>query len=190
MTGFTILWHDSSFPPGTSRVRADEPIVGVQHWRGIRDLAASLWLIPDDLDAQVVLAIIEQQNIASDHVRRLKIINEWGDVVGKAWPIANFVLREMQPGSMDSFLPKLHSQIAQVVSRPGCLGSVLAAEKDTPDHLLGITYWDAEQSFAQYMEWASVHPWKNTVDPVTLNVPLRLLTRRTEASAATISDQG
>lgn len=190
MTEFTILWHDSASPPGTSRVRADELLAGVQHWRGIRDLAASLWLIQDSLNPQAAQAIIEQQSIASDHVRRLKISHEWGVAFGKAVPLANFVLREMQPGSLDAFLPKLHSQIAQLVTRPGCLGSVLAAERDSPHYLLGITYWEAERSFAQYMKWASKHPWKNTVDPITLNVPLRLLTRHTESSAAKTRDDG
>jgi quinol monooxygenase YgiN len=157
-----------------------EALTLIQHWRGVRERSSFVWLLPGDHDAA---ALAQSIGFAASHARQLNLLQEWGDVFESASPFANFVLRIMNPGSLDSFLPQLRGQISQVVQRPGCQGAVLAAATNSPDHLLGITYWEAERSFAQYMDWASRHPWKNTVDPVTLAVPLRMLTRRNTPSA-------
>ena len=179
MTEFTILWRDSYSPPDPNHLRTDEIPTGVQLYRGVRDTAASLWLIDSGVDEQIAQTIAEQHAITPDHIRKLSMIQEFGDVFRKGLPFANFVLREMHPDALDTFVQQLRGQIAQVIGRPGCFGQILAGEKETPSNLLGITYWETAQSFTEYMEWASKHAWKNTVDPVTLNVPLRLFTQLT-----------
>ena len=198
MTEFTILWRaadsqrDSAPASGTSRINTEPLPSGVRVYRGVRDPAAILWLV-EGADSAQAQQLAERHGIPSQHIRKLTLLQEWGGVFQKALPYANFVLREMQPDSVERFIPQLHGQIAQVISRPGCFGQILAAEKDAPSHLLGVTYWEAERSFTQYMEWASKHPWKNTVDPVTSGVPLRLFTRRAGTAAAsgiTTSDKG
>lgn len=197
MTEFTILWRvadsqrgsatqsnvDSS--PSVSKSKAACLPAGVQFWSGVRDPAAAVWLVRDNSDGQGVEALAKQHHIPPEHIRKMKLIQEWGEVFDEILPIANFVLREMQDGSAVEFVPKLYGQIAKVIGRPGCFGQILAAEVDAPDHLLGVTYWEAERSFAQYAEWAAKHVWKNTVDPLTSNVPLRLLTRRVGTASAT-----
>jgi hypothetical protein len=187
MTDFSIIWHDSNTPLPPLNLRASDLPENAQHWRGVRDPAASLWWVPGSLDAP---ALAEQHGIAAGQIRPLNVLKQWGSVLGKNLPIANYVLREMEPDSLDTFLPLLDRQIAQVVSRPGCLGSVLAAEPGAPHHLLGITYWEAERSFVQYMDWFAKHSWKYTVNPITVNVPLRLLTRRTETSEPAAPERG
>lgn len=184
MTEFTILWRGSttqsnvdSSPSASKSIMGDLP-VGVQLWGGVRDPAAAVWLVRDGGDRLAVEALAKQYHIPPEHIRKMKLIQEWGEVFDETLPIANFVLREMEDGSAGEFVPKLYGQIAKVIGRPGCFGQILAAEVDAPDHLLGVTYWEAERSFAQYAEWAAKHVWKNTVDPLTSNVPLRLLTRR------------
>lgn len=182
MTEFTILWRDSNSPPSPNPVKTDDLPIGVRVYRGVRDPTASLWLIDGSADSQLAQTTATQYNIIPEHIRKLSMIQDWGDVFRNDLPYANFVLREMQPAALDTFVQQLRGQIAQVISRPGCFGQILAAETDTLSNLLGVTYWKAERSFTQYMEWASKHAWKNTVDPVTLNVPLRLFTRRAASS--------
>ncbi|MCC6804762.1 MAG: antibiotic biosynthesis monooxygenase [Anaerolineae bacterium] len=182
MTEFTILWHDSSSPFAAPGVRACDLPAGAQHWRGIRDRTAALWLVKNSIDDPTRQELLDRCGFGGDQVRHLQIVREWGGVFGKTLSLANYVLREMQPDSLDSFLPLLDRQMSQVVTRPGCLGAALASEKAAPHHLLGITYWEAEQSFAQYMGWFSKQYWKYTVNPLTVNVPLRQLMRRTGAS--------
>ncbi|MFN8561265.1 MAG: hypothetical protein U0703_06505 [Anaerolineae bacterium] len=189
MTEFTIMWHDSNSSFAAPSVRVHDLPAGAQHWRGIRDRTAALWLVQKPVDGSTRQALIDRSGFASDHIRQLEIIREWGGVFGKMLPLANYVLREMQPDSINSFLPLLDKQMALVVTRPGCLGSVLAADKSAPSHLLGITYWEAERSFVQYMGWFSKQHWKFTVDPLTVNVPLRQFMRRTDASAQ-MTDEG
>jgi hypothetical protein len=179
------MWRVADSPASASRSKAGELPAGVQYWRGVRDPAAAVWLVRNYGDGQVVETLAKQHNISPEHIRKLKLIREWGEVFDEALPIANFVLREMQDGSSAEFVPKLYGQIAKVIARPGCFGQILAAEVDAPDHLLGVTYWEAERSFAQYADWAGKHVWKNTVDPVTSSVPLRLLTRRVEFTPVT-----
>ena len=178
-SAFTILWRDANAPLGEESHRYHCP-AEAQHWRGVRERSSAVCLLPGDHDAT---ALAQSAGFPASHAHQVNLLQEWGDVFHSASPFANFVLRVMNPGSLDSFLPQLRVQIAQVVQRPGCIGAVLAAGIDSPDHLLGITYWEAERSFAQYMDWASRHPWKNTVDPVTLGVPLRMLTRRSPPPA-------
>ena len=165
----TLVWDE------TRRIPAAQLPAGAQQWRGVRDPNVSLWLL-EDADGLKTLA--QSAGVAPDHVRVLSVVREWGDPSRKAARWANFVLREMTPESVETFVPQLFGHTEKVIASPGCLGDTLAAEQGAPHHLLGITYWESDAAFENYMQWASKHAWKGVVDPVTVDVPLRLFVQR------------
>ncbi len=159
-------------------IPADPLPTGTQQWRGVRETNLSLWLIREDDDKRPSEALAERFGIGRDHVRVLHTLRDWGERSRNAASLANFVLREMTPESVDTFVPLLFDQVEKVIASPGCLGNSLAAEKDFAHHLLGISYWESEAAFDSYAQWASTHSWKDIVDPITVSVPLRLFARR------------
>lgn len=170
----TIFWGE------ISETTIPEALIPLEttRWRSVRDPSTVLWLIAGAADNELVRLLTERHGIPHDHVRVLKPIREWGTPSLRTTGWANFVLRELATGSAEAFLPPLFEQNEKVVANPGCLGSSLFAERDAPDHLMGITHWESAAAFAAYSEWASKHAWKGVVDPLTVGVPLRQFVQR------------
>ncbi|HVU14095.1 MAG TPA: antibiotic biosynthesis monooxygenase [Phototrophicaceae bacterium] len=166
---FTIVWDE------TRRLPADQLPAGTQQWQGVRDPNVFLWWLED---GDALAATAEKAGIARGRVRVLQTLREWDTPARRGARLANFVLREMTPASVETFVPLLFEHTEKVIASPGCLGDTLAAERGIPHHLLGITYWESAAAFGDYMGWASQHSWKGVVDPVTVDVPLRLFVKR------------
>jgi hypothetical protein len=127
-----------------------------------------LWIASAaNADAPLIEGSIQQRDFTP--------LQSWGEPEAPSVRIANFVLRETDASVNDSLMPQIVRHMDAVVSRAGCLGSRLLSELDRPAHLLGVTYWDHLTSFEAYARWASEHPWRDTINPATRAVPLRLL---------------
>ncbi|HBY96782.1 MAG TPA: hypothetical protein DEP84_23015 [Chloroflexi bacterium] len=90
-------------------------------------------------------------------------------------PLANVILREIEPDSVAGFLAPLESQMERVAQRPGCLGIFLGQELGNPGGLLGITRWSDLDALQAYLDWPGAHAFRPVVEPLTRAVPLRFL---------------
>lgn len=170
----TIFWSEAGESAVPTGILPSDTI----RWRGVRSPGTVLWLIDGAADDHLIDTLTGQHGVARDDVRTLLHLHDWGTPSLQTTRWANFVLRELVSGSAESFLPPLYEQNEKVVANPGNIGSALYAERDNPDHLLGITHWESEAAFVAYSEWASKHAWKGVVDPLTVGVPLRLFVQR------------
>lgn len=176
-----VLW--GSFTPDTIRSLDDAlrslPHTTVQLWQGVREPDIDIYLFwiasPANTTIPIIEAARDRNGIGSRIVTPLRA---WGDPESSLIRVANFVLRETNPDVQATLVPQIFQQVDAVVAQPGCLGSLLMSEQDRPSNLLGVTYWDQLSSFEAYSRWASEHPWRETINPVTQAVPLRLLTTR------------
>jgi quinol monooxygenase YgiN len=91
--------------------------------------------------------------------------------------VSNLVIRDIEPEALTQFLPALRLQMARVAALPGCQGVYLGEDERHPGTLLGITRWSDMASLQSYLEWPGAQEFKATVDPVTRQVLLRLLTQ-------------
>ncbi len=162
----TLLWGSADIP-GTASLFGESACP----WQGVRDEASLVWWMP------ALMGEVSTDQTGLNR-REFTVLREWGDTANPQITVANFVIRELEPDSLDELMPQLYRQIEAVVARPGCLGNTLAAQVDAPGNLLGITFWPDVAAFDNYMRWASNHPWGDIITPVTRSVPLRLLTRR------------
>jgi quinol monooxygenase YgiN len=90
-------------------------------------------------------------------------------------PLANLIIREIEPAGLEEFLDPLQAQMVRVAARPGCLGIFLGQQLDRSNALLGITRWDSMASLEVYLQWAGAQEFKSVVDPLTRAAPLRFL---------------
>lgn len=97
-------------------------------------------------------------------------------------PVANIIMREIEPAEVKTFLTPLQAQMKEVAARPGCRGAVLGQLDSSPDKLLGITRWAAMGSLQRYLKWPGAHKFKPVVEPITLDTPLRFLGVRVESN--------
>ncbi len=88
---------------------------------------------------------------------------------------SNLVVREIARTELSGFLAALDVQMGRVAALPGCQGIFLGRQVDQPERLLGITRWSGLSPFEAYSQWSGAAAWKHVVDPVTRDVPLRLL---------------
>jgi hypothetical protein len=165
---FHLVWFrtEAAPPPDLSTV--------ADCWRGIRDPEAFI-LMGSDSDA--LLALLPESIRANAQQRELRVLRRWGNPGTSEAQAANFVIRELQSDNPDDLLARIYEQNVGVSSQPGCLGCMLSQQVDSPLNLLGITYWTELAAFENYMRWAGEHPWKDFISPLTIAVPLRLLTQ-------------
>lgn len=155
------------------------PGASIEVWQGIQEPQIYLWwdTSPADKAYAALRKAITRRTDGMESRLVTQLYISGGEAIARS-DIANYVLRELETETLDDLVSLIKRQIEAVVSRPGCLGSILAADIDRPSHLLGVTYWDSRVSFESYARWASTHPWRETIAPLTRAVPLRLLMKR------------
>jgi hypothetical protein len=163
---FRILW--GRFPSDTLHAYRLRSTIAI--WQGVREPETYLlWMASAaNSDAPLVEGSFQQRDFTP--------LQSWGDPEAPSVRIANFVLRETDASVTETLMPQIVKHMDAVVSRAGCLGSRLLSESNCAANLLGVTYWDHLTSFEAYAGWASEHPWRDTINPATRAVPLRLLT--------------
>lgn len=155
------------------------PGASIEVWQGIQEPQLFLWWVtsPEDEAYGALRKAIPQRTGGMERRLVTQLYISGGEDIARG-NIANYVLRELETEALDDVVSLIKRQIEAVVSRPGCLGSILAADIDRPSHLLGVTYWDSTVSFEAYARWASTHPWREAIASLTRAVPLRLLMKR------------
>ena len=149
-------------------------------WQGVADNASFLWMISGPRrDSTRVSALAAEYKIINPETRPLLKLQQWDARSGSDYSVANFVLRVIAPSSIDRLLPQIKTQMDNVWEQPGCQQCALYQISGLPTHLLGVTYWMDLNTFEAYKNWASAHSWRDVIGPNTLDVPLRMLTRKT-----------
>jgi hypothetical protein len=112
----------------------------------------------------------------------LILLQQWENRWDAHSSFSNFVLRAVEPSSVDRLLPQIKMQMEKVSQQSGCQKCILASVVGHRSYLLGVTAWSELEAFEKYKNWASADPWQNVINPVTIDVPLRMLARRLEGT--------
>jgi hypothetical protein len=149
------------------------------HWQGIHNTGEHLWLIQTNQDRPdhrpSAREDLKEFAIQEYNLRLFRAYR--GDLISES-PVANFVMRSLDPASVESLVPKILTQAELILERSACLSFALFEVDGSISDWLGVTTWPDLAAFNSYALWAATHPWSEVISPNTLAVPLRLLTRQ------------
>jgi hypothetical protein len=147
-------------------------------WEGVANTSSYLWLVskPTQATDKVIAQAPDRVNV--NQTFNLRELQKWTTPDRSKYSVANFVLRVITHSSVAELRPQIVTQMEKVWGQPGCQRCSLSQVAGLPNYLLGVTYWATLQTFEDYKNWASSHPWRDVISSNTLEVPLRMLSRQ------------
>ncbi len=147
-------------------------------WQGISDPRTHLCMLEAGGDRTHVEPNAWQKRLSRfGKLYTLALIDRLGGAAIDSGPVANFVMRTLEPDIGAGLIPAILDQADLILDGSDCLGFALFSVDHTPSNLLGVTAWPELAAFESYAAWAKSHVWVDVIGPRTISVPLRLLAR-------------